>query len=112
MPIVHIVAESETTSSLAAEYGFSPHTMRKLHADAGPGKEHGHKKILSPGDFIKILDIIPKDWPRKPGSRRRFMLKKPLVRFLLQIHFAAGQLPGGSVFIEFRNAFKFYRRGA
>src|SRR5689334_13604116 len=112
MPIDHIVAESETTSSLAAEYGFSPRTKRKLQADAGPGKEHGHKKILSSGAFIKIPDIIPKDRPRKPGSRRRFILKKPLARFKLQIQFAAGRLPGGSVFIEFWNAFKFYRRGA
>lgn len=91
MPISHVVAEGESTSSLAAEYGFSPHTIWNHPENDVLREKRVDMNILMPGDVIIIPDKKSKEVNGATKQVHRFVLRNTPALFRLQIYHADGR---------------------
>ena len=91
MPTQHVIAEGESTSSLAAEYGFFPDTVWNDPANAALKQKRRHMNILMPGDVLIIPDKRTKDVQAATEQEHTFVLKGTPALFKMQVYYANGE---------------------
>ena len=90
MPMRHVITEGDTTSGLASQHGFSPHTIWNHPDNAGIRQKRRDMNILMPGDILIIPDKQLKQVTAATEQLHRFVLRNTPALFQLQLYHADG----------------------
>lgn len=86
MPVKHIITEFETTSGLAARYGFSPDAVWNHPENAELRKKRKDMNVLLPGDVLVIPDFELKESEGATEKRHVFVKNGTPALFKLQLY--------------------------
>lgn len=75
MPIDHDVRQGDCISSIAADHGFFPETLRDHPNNAELKELRGDMNVLLPGDVVHVPDLREQEESRGSDSRHKFKRK-------------------------------------